>query len=320
MCFLRFIVAAWEAALLPKLVVVRSLSNSMKTNYSPSYQSAPNDSSVRRWLLPGIISLVAAVVLTFLLAPMVAGLLNLPTPSWLSPSGLVEMWNSSAEPENPLVEIESTESSAPPEDWPAPPDNFLAASGPITKTVVSVERTPTPTRTPLPTPTIVALPTPSWSEMNHLTSVTFNAATIVEAERETTIALLGDIRTDRLLLKVVGDVLVGIDLDKISNVETDGTAIRLSLPAPEILSVEILPQESQIFESTRTLFLSQYDGLETEALEKARQQLRIEITQNDGLMELARDKSRLQLTEFLESVGFQEIEINFPYLNTTTRG
>lgn len=292
----------------------------MKTNNSPSYQPAPNNSSVRRWLLPGVISLVAAIGLTFLLTPLVAGMLNVPVPSWLGPAGLIEMINNSDAEDSPVAEIESTDLSTSSEDWPAPPDNFLAASGPITKTVVSAVRTPTPTRTPLPTPTILTLPTPSWSEMNHLTSVTFNAATIVEAERETTIALLGDIRTDRLLLKVVGDVLVGIDLDKISNIETDGTSIRLSLPAPEVLSVEILPQESQIYESTRTLFLSQYDGLETEALEKARQQLRLEIAQNQGLMELARDKSRLQLTEFLRSVGFQEIEINFPYLNTTTRG
>ncbi len=290
----------------------------MKTNDSPDDTSnLANSRSANalglRWLFPGIVSLVAALALTFLFAPRIAGFFNVPLPPWLSTVGIQE---------NPLGEgtAEDTGVDVTPEEWPTPPSDLLAASETITQSVASATRTPPPTLTPLSTPTKIVLPTPAWSEMNHLTSVKFTAATIVEAERETNIALLGDVRTDRLLLKAVGDIHVGIDLSEVRNVDIDGNSIQLSLPAPEVIAVEILPKESQIYESTRTLFLSQYDGFESEAMEQARQQLRIEILQNQGLMELARDKSRLQLTEFLESVGFKEITIDFPYLDSSSRG
>jgi hypothetical protein len=59
------------------------------------------------------------------------------------------------------------------------------------------------------------------------------------------------------------------------------------------------------------LFLSQSAGLESEALEKARQQLRQEIGGNESMNKLAQEFARLQLAEFLRKAGFTAVEITF---------
>jgi len=143
--------------------------------------------------------------------------------------------------------------------------------------------------------------------MNRLTNVKFNASTIIEAERNKSLSVLGDITTDRLLLKAVGDISVGIDLSRISDVQIDGDSIRLTLPAPEVMAVELLPEQSEIYASSSSMFLSQYEGLESDALELARRQLRIESASNQGIMDLTSKMARLQLAEFLESIGYAKV-------------
>lgn len=259
-----------------------------------------------------IVPIIAALTIATILAPVIADRLNLPRPSWLP--------NWTAQPETQTTkEGFSTDESHPAskdaiaEAWPTPPKDIMASSGNVTPISARATAIPAATRTPFPTPTQIALPTPAWRKMNYLTTVKFKASTIVEAERTTDISLmgevLGDITTDRLLLKAVGEVSVGIDLSRISNVKIDGTTIHLKMPAVEVMAVEVLPKESQIYAKSSTIFLSQYEGLESDALDQARRQLRTEVIKNEGLMELTKKTSRLQLTEFLESVGYQNIEI-----------
>jgi len=247
-----------------------------------------------------------------LLAPVVANRLNLPLPSWLpnwtaQPVTQQEGERFGTDKIQPEEETGANDALA--EAWPTPPKDIMASSGNVTPISARATALPATTRAPYPTPTQVVLPTPAWRKMNYLTTVKFTASTVVEAERSTEISLLGDITTDRLLLKAVGEVSVGVDLSRISNVKIDGTAIRLKMPPPEVMGVELLPKESQIYSKSSTLFLSQYEGLESEALEQARQQLRIEVAKNVGLIDLTKKTSRIQLAEFLESVGYQNIEI-----------
>lgn len=160
---------------------------------------------------------------------------------------------------------------------------------------------------PVPTP----MPTPSWRELNYLTVVEFTTSTVVQEERTTEVPLLGEVVSDRLLLKAVGKVQVSIDLSQVRDVTVGGTKITLTAPKPAVTSVELLPQRSQIFERTNVWLLSQYPGLESAALEQARQQMRAEIDENESMLRLAQEFARLQLTEFLQKAGFHEVEIHF---------
>jgi hypothetical protein len=184
----------------------------------------------------------------------------------------------------------------PNEPWPTAPATYVA---------------PALAAPPTRRPTLPALPEPTWQELNYLTSVEFTASSIVAQERTADLLLLGSVVTDRLLLKAVGKVQVGINLGQVSHVQISGKKIHFSVPAPEVTSVELLPEQSQIYDRQQTIFLSQYEGMEKAALEQARLQLRTDVTNNESMMKLAQNFARLQLSEFLHKAGFVTVEIDF---------
>lgn len=197
--------------------------------------------------------------------------------------------------------------AAKPEPWPTPPATYAP---PTVVEAASLRAGPTPT--PLPT----AIPAPVWQALNYLTTVEFTTSSVVTTQRTANLELGGvrlmdNLVTDRLLLKAVGKVQLGVNLGKVSNVKVTGDKISLRLPAPEVTSVELLPDQSQIFDSVQVWFLSQYKGMETEALEQARKQLGDEVADNPSMMEMASEMARLQLTEFLRKTGFATVEITF---------
>ena len=151
-----------------------------------------------------------------------------------------------------------------------------------------------------------------WEELGYLTSIEYTTSTVVEKERSRSGlgALLG---TDHILLTAVGRIQMGIDLGQIdeSDVELDGASITVVLPRAMVISVELLPEESRIYESDKSWLFSEYEGLEVAAMEQARQQLLDQANNNEGMSELAETLARLQMTEFLRSVGYEEIEITF---------
>jgi len=240
-----------------------------------------------QWL--GVSAIVVA--LTLLTAPLIMPLV------------LRQVYPRLTGPVQPVATVES---------WPTAPATFVALAPP------SIAH---PTRTPLPQPT------PEWRKLNHLTTVEFTTASIVLQQRtadyeeflsalplvgDTFLPALGkDIVTDRLVMKAVGKVQLGVDLAQVSDVEVTGKQIRLRLPPPAVVAVEILPEKTQIFDSQQVWFLSQYAGMETAALEQARTQLHSEVADNEELMKLTAEMARLQLTTFLRKAGFTTVEITF---------
>ena len=205
-----------------------------------------------------------------------------------------------------------THTTAAGEAWPTVPATFA----PVTRGGVAQ-----PLRTPAP------LAPPEWRKLNHLTTIEFTTSSIVMQERtadyeaflrsvpmvgDTFLPTLGkDVVTDRLIMKVVGKVQLGVDLAQIANVQVTGSRISLTLPQPAVVAVELLPNQSQIFDRQQIWFLSQYAGLENAALEQARTQLRAEVMANPDFIKLAAEMARLQLTEFLRKAGFTTVEITF---------
>lgn len=201
---------------------------------------------------------------------------------------------------HPLVQWWQYKEAATGEPWPVAPPTYappqMAAVSPNNAAV-----------TPIP------LAAPVWQELSYLASVEFTTATIVQEERTTDVPWLGTVVSDRLLLKAVGEVQVGIDLKGVRDVWITGKAIRLTVPEPMVTSVELLPEKSEVYERVNVWLLSQYAGLETSALEQARQQMRTDIENNESMMKLAQEFARLQLTEFLHKTGFSTVEIIFAH-------
>lgn len=212
-------------------------------------------------------------------------------------------------PPTPVVgETDTLKSS---EDWPASPPTFTPTSSPTSKPTLP----PTPTLTPTPTPT--PLPPPPWGELGYLTSIEYTAQTVVEIERKRSLGGIISVTKDRILLMTAGEVQAGVDLTQIkdTDVQIKGTSIRLTLPRATITSVELLPDQSRVFDSEKSWLFSQYEGIEIEALDKARLQLREEANRNENMLGLAEKFVRLQLEEFLRQVGFEEVEITFKSKN-----
>lgn len=199
---------------------------------------------------------------------------------------------------HPLLQWSLAPTAAVSEPWPAAPPPYVA---PTVAAAAAARLLPNPT----------PLPAPVWQELSYLTSVEFTTSSVVQEERTTEVPWLGTVVSDRLLLKAVGEVQVGIDLSQVKDVRIEGKTIRFTAPYPVVTSVELLPQESEVYERINVWLLSQYPGLETAALERARQQMREDITDNESMMKLAQEFSRLQLTEFLQKAGFSTVEITF---------
>ena len=173
--------------------------------------------------------------------------------------------------------------------------------------------TPAPTATPLPTATPTPLPVPDWRATGKLTSIEYINTIVIERARPKTgigVVIPGQ---DRIVLQVVGNIHAGIDLNKIKpeNVRINGKSIRLTLPHAEIISVELMPESSRVYESNQTLIFSDYQGLEIEAMTEARQKLQDNSAHNQKMLEMAETLARLQLTELLRSLGYEQIDIVF---------
>jgi hypothetical protein len=171
--------------------------------------------------------------------------------------------------------------------------------------------TPYPTPTPLPTPT--ALPVVDWQRSGTLEVLNWTTTIVVDKERpkEGVKSLVPG--RDRVVLVVTGKLRAGVDLTRVQpqNVQIEGTSIKLVAPKPIITSVELLPDESRVYDAERTWVFSEYTGLEVEAMDEAKRQLGGPNPTNTRMMETAEVVARLQLTNFLRDLGFQKVEIIF---------
>lgn len=183
----------------------------------------------------------------------------------------------------------------------------------ITATPLPSTETPLPTATPTNTPTPTPLPVPSWSEASKLTTLEYLNTVVIERKRSREgieSYLPGE---DRIVMEVVGKIHAGIDLEKlpVSKIEINGKRIKLVVPHAKILAVELLPQESHIYEAGRTWVYSSYEGLEKEAFEEALMRLQENSPNNVKMIEMAETLARLQLTQLLRNLGYEEVIIEF---------
>lgn len=172
---------------------------------------------------------------------------------------------------------------------------------------------PTPTTTPLPTFTPTALPVPNWSATSKLTSLEYINTIVIERERPKEGLDQVIPGRDRIMMMVVAKIHAGIDLEKlpVRKIEINGKSIKLVLPRAKILAVELLPEDSRIYETDRTWLYSSYEGLEKEALEEARAKLQENNQHNQKMLQMAETLARLQLTELLRNLGYEHVVITF---------
>ncbi len=182
----------------------------------------------------------------------------------------------------------------------------------------TVPASPTATATPSPTPTKTPTPAPTpivvdVTALGRLTSVQFKMQTVVSQSRTNEAWWENIFGGDRVLILAVGNVQAGIDMTAIDtdDITIVNDRITLKIPHATIGSVELLADESAVIDSSQKWAFSEYTGLETEALDAARYQLREWAETEAGVLPVADNLAKLQLTDFLKKLGFKRVTIIF---------
>lgn len=201
----------------------------------------------------------------------------------------------------------------PTESWPAVSLMPTFTPVPPSPTATVVPPTATPTLTPSPTPT--PAPTPiiiDRAVFGQLDTVEYTIQVTVEGQRERSLIGLS-LPPERILIAAVGNVEAGISLDTIAeeDIQIDGQRITMVLPRAQVTSVELLPGETIVYDVQRAWLLSEYEGLEFETLERARQEMERWAIERSGILEQAEAAAELQLRVLLRQLGFETIELTF---------
>ena len=160
-----------------------------------------------------------------------------------------------------------------------------------------------------PTPTILPDPVTIVHEIRSLArleTIKFSLEKIITAE--TRQGFFEWLVGDRLIFVAHGEVIAGIDLDKLDpeNLEVRDGILYVHLPAAEIFVVAIDNQQSYIYDRETGLFTHGEVNLETEA----RRAAEIEIENSaieDGILDLAVQNAESFLDRLFRDLGFPEV-------------
>lgn len=166
-----------------------------------------------------------------------------------------------------------------------------------------------PTDTPLPPPIVTIQGLKSQAELS-----TVEQTAIAEIYNETLPEgwlddLLGT--KEQILILAYGQVRAGFDLEKIKeeNLWTDGTSVRLVLPAPKILNSSLDFERTRIiYYENNLIFDDNNPNLQGEALAQAKKAIE-KAALEAGILNQANDFGQLYFENFLYSLGFTDVEV-----------
>lgn len=118
---------------------------------------------------------------------------------------------------------------------------------------------------------------------------------------------------DRILLIAHGNVIAGFDLSKVGdeNINIEGSTLRLTLPAPEILVTKLDSDETRVYDRKQGLLTKGDNNLESQARGEAEKVVK-DAACKGGILNEASKNARNQLTTLFKSLGFETVIIEIP--------
>jgi hypothetical protein len=160
-----------------------------------------------------------------------------------------------------------------------------------------------------PTPTIIPDPVSIIHEIRSLArleTIQYSVEKVISADagREELEALFGD----KLLFVAHGEVIAGIDLEKLqlNDVQLEGKAVTIKLPAAEILSARLDNDKSYVYNRQTGLLTRQDEELETRARQAAEEQI-YKTAIDDGILKQAQTNAEAYLDRLIRSLGYSEV-------------
>jgi hypothetical protein len=162
-------------------------------------------------------------------------------------------------------------------------------------------------RTQLPTPaTTIA----SLQQLQELCTVEYVITKVVKANDAATWYQIGD---RKIVITAEANVKAGIAMQKITekNIAISGSKIKIQLPIPTILSVNLPPQNMVVAFEEVDPFRSPFTSAERDALvAQAEQQIKNSGAEL-GIIEQAKTNTQLFLTKLLMQLGFTEVVLTY---------
>jgi hypothetical protein len=146
-----------------------------------------------------------------------------------------------------------------------------------------------------------------------LETAQFTIEKIIDARSSETNALSRFLFGDKILLIAHGQVIAGFDLSQLSTADVDinGHAIRMTLPAPQILVATLDNSQTRVYDRQLGILNRQGTELESEARLQAQQAVKKAACDGHILDEASKNAKR-QLTSFLTAMGFETVTITIP--------
>ncbi|OQY36152.1 MAG: hypothetical protein B6I38_00270 [Anaerolineaceae bacterium 4572_5.1] len=113
---------------------------------------------------------------------------------------------------------------------------------------------------------------------------------------------------DKLLFVAHGEVIAGIDLEKLGpeDLEVEGQVLYVTLPEPEIFITALDNELSYVYNRDTGIFTHGDVNLETEARRAAEDEIE-KAAIEDGILDLARQNAENYLSRLFRDLGFPEV-------------
>ena len=146
-------------------------------------------------------------------------------------------------------------------------------------------------------------------QLSRMETVVYSLDKIVEGDRESAY-LPGFLAGDKMLLVAHGEVIAGIDLAllKAGDVEVKGDAVKVRLPAAQILTTRIDNGKTRVYSRETGLLVAADPNLESEVRQAAEQQI-AQAALDDGILDKARANARTSVTALLYGLGFRTVDV-----------
>jgi hypothetical protein len=184
--------------------------------------------------------------------------------------------------------------------------------------VVLLRRLDAPLLPPSSTTVTVVQPTPNVvvaiRDLARLESTTFHMERVVDLSDEQT-HLFGLVAaSDAILLVAVGDVVAGVDLEKLgeSDVSADWTSrsAKVTLPAPEVFATRLDHDKTRVYRRKTDVLASRHEDLEERARREAVKGME-KAAIDAGILDRARAGTERAIRALLTALGFQKVTIDW---------
>jgi hypothetical protein len=115
--------------------------------------------------------------------------------------------------------------------------------------------------------------------------------------------------SDKILLVAHGEVIAGVDLQKIQpeDIEVVSDTVIITMPEAEILSSKLDNDRTYVYDRQTGIFSKPDPNLESQMRSAAEEQI-VQSAKEDGILQKAEDNAKQTLRSLVQGLGYKDVE------------